>query len=597
MSNRIDFYDEAQRSLSIPAGRGIVFIDGSASEFYDVVEIIADSAPEYGSARFRFDNAGYKSQSEKEAGQLPIVGKGVEVFEVYESGEGIAAGAKRRIFIGQIESVETVTNDSEDLVEVVARDYSAKLERTTVSGRRIDDGDAGRLSASSAVIFNEGGKGNASSGDITRNGKKSRVFSDESDGTYWTCSQAVEYLLAEYISTDELTTPPVEFIDAVMGGALCDEVNVQHDNLVEAIEKVCEIAGVSIRFVPCENMSSPRISFYRPGELPKIELDIQLEGEGLNLSKSQIVSIDRSGSYWPVTHRYYVQGEMKVFESTFELVGAWAPSLEGATQAEYETGHSGFQDVADVYRKWCLNETGDYSSSPYNRGDMYDLSGIDSEAVFLGRQYKFENSISTDLNGKSYGIDVEVSYDGGTSWAEFEGNCDNLNDQCGIYISDAALDNDYYNAADAGLLRLRVTAAIESDERLVYSVADGPVDSVVEVCDHYINTDGVYEYRKVCGSSIFYRDGAGVNDSEKLIDALRRSANRVVNIIETIEVETPFVRTTASVGDRVISGADGRDAIGSRNDRRSVFWVDRVLMDFDRQMTRLKILRKRQFNV
>jgi hypothetical protein len=597
MSNRIDFYETAKQSLSIPAGRGIVFVDGSVSQFLEVTEIINDSAPQYGSAKFRFDNAGYKMLSAIEPGQLPVAGKYVEVFEVYDLGEGNSVPGKHRIFTGQIESVEAVLDGSEDMIEVVARDYSARMERITVSRRRVDDGDSGYLIEGSSLIFNENGKGNASANDVIRDGKKSRIFSADGSGTYWSCGATVQYLLAEYVPPGELSVPPVELIDAVMGEVICDELNVDGDSLLEALEKVCQIAGVLMKFVPCGNLNRPRISFYRPGEHGQVELDMQLEGERLNLSKTQIASVKRTSSFWPVTHRYFEQGEKKVFESTFELVEAWDPALEGRSQAEYETSHADFQDVNNVYRKWCLNETGEYSVAPYNRGDMYDLSGLDNEAVFLGGQQKFLNSISTDQAGDSYGVYVEVSYDTGISWAKFEGGVKNLSDQCGIYISDASLDNDYYNAAVSGQIRLRVTATVESDEHLMYSVADGPVDSVVEVRDHHIDTGGNYEYRKVCGGSIFYRDDAGIDDSEKLLGALRNSANRILNIIETIDVETPFLRTTISVGDRVISGADGRDVIGSRNDRRSTFWVDRVVMDFEKQTTRLKILRKRQFDI
>ncbi|MCF7956136.1 MAG: hypothetical protein K9M75_10065 [Phycisphaerae bacterium] len=597
MSNRIDFYNGASRSLSIPAGRAIVFIDGSVSQFLEVVEIIDDSAPEYGSARFRFDNTGYKMLSSKEPTQLPAAGKCVEVFEVYDLGEGNSIPGRHRIFIGQIENVDAVLDDSEDMIEVATRDYSAKMERITVSGRRVDDGDTGSRIEGSSLIFNEGGKGNASGSDVIRNGKKSRVFSSESSGTYWSCGAAVQYLLAEYIPLGELSVPPVELIDAVMGERICDELNVDSDSLLEALEKVCGIAGISMKFVPCGNLNRPRISFYRPGKHGQVELDMQLEGEELSLSKTQIASVKRTSSFWPVTHRYFAQGEKKVFETTFELVEAWDPALEGRTQAEYETSHADFSDVADVYRKWCLNETGEYSPAPYNRGDMYDLSSIDSQAVFLGGSRKFEDSISTDQASESYGVYVEVSYDAGVNWAKFDGKFENLSDQCGIRISDAALDDDYYNAAVSSHIRLRVTAAVESDERLIYSVADGPVNSVIEVCDHHIKVGAIYEYRKVCGGSIFYRDNAVIDDSEKLLGALRRSANRIVNIIETIDVETPFVRTTVAVGDRVISGSDGRDICGIRNDRRSVFWIDRAVMDFEKQTTRLRILRKRQFDV
>ncbi len=597
MSNRIDFYQGVEQSLAIPAGRGLVFINGSASEFFEIIEIVSDSAPEFGSARFRFDKAGYEIQYDSQFGQLAAIGSLVEVFEVYDKGEATSIPGKRRIFIGQIESVEAVLGENEDLVEIVARDYSAKMERITVSGRRINQGDTGFQVDGVSLVFNEDGKGNASRSNLLRDGKKSRGFSADNNAVYWSCSAAVEYLLAEYVLLGAISIPPVELIDAIMGGAVCDELDVEGDSLLDALVKVCDIAGVSFKFVPCGNITSSRISFYRAGQCGRVELDMQIEGDGLNLSKTQIGKIKRTSSFWPVTHRYYAQGEKKVFESTFELVEAWDPALEGGTQAEYDTSHADFQDVVDVYRKWCLNETGEYSLAPYNRGDMYDLSSIDDEAVFLGGQRRFIDSISTDQEGDSYGVYGEVSYDSGITWEKFDGKYVTLSDQYGLTISDSSLGNDYYNAAIAGLLRFRVTAAVVSDGRLMASVADGPVDSVVEVCDHLINADGLFEYRKVCGSSIFYRDGAGVNDGERLIGALRRSANRVVNTIETIDIETPFVRTTISVGDRVVSGADGRDAIGSVSDGRSVFWVDRVVMDYDRQTTQLRVLRKRQFDL
>ncbi len=598
MSNRIDFYQGVEQSLAIPAATGaVVFINGAASEFFEVIEIITDSAPEFGSARFRFDKAGYEAQHINQFAQLATVGSCVEVFEVYDKGEGTSIPEKRRIFIGQIESAEATLEENEDLVEIVARDYSAKMERITVSGRRINRGDTGFEAKGVSLVFNEDGNGNASRFSVLRNGNKSRLFSADSNSVYWTCSGVVEYLFAEYVLPGAISMPPVELIDTVMDGAVCDELDVEGDSLMDALVKVCDISGVSFKFVPCENIGSSRISFYRVGQCRRVELDMQIEGEVLNLSKTQIGKIKRASSFWPITHRYYAMGEKKIFESTFELVGAWDPALEGRTQAEYETSHIDYPQVVDVYRKWCLNETGEYSTAPYNRGDMFDLSRLDGKAIFLGGQRRFTDSISTDQDGNSYGVYGEISYNSGANWEKFDGACATLSNECGLTVSGNSLGTDFYNAAIAGLLRFRVTAAVVSDGRLMASVADGPVGSVVEVCDYLVNAGGLFEYRKVCGGSIFYPDRGGIDDSEKLIGALRKSANRVVNTIETIDIETPFVRTTISVGDRVVSGTDGRDAIGSIRDGRSVFWVDRVVMNFKRQTTQLKILRKRQFDV
>ena len=64
-------------------------------------------------------------------------------------------------------------------------------------------------------------------------------------------------------------------------------------------------------------------------------------------------------------------------------------------------------------------------------------------------------------------------------------------------------------------------------------------------------------------------------------------------IIETIDVQTPILATHYQVGDRITVSPDSRDVLGTRRDSRSVFWIDRVRMDFEKQCTDLRILRSR----
>jgi hypothetical protein len=49
------------------------------------------------------------------------------------------------------------------------------------------------------------------------------------------------------------------------------------------------------------------------------------------------------------------------------------------------------------------------------------------------------------------------------------------------------------------------------------------------------------------------------------------------------------------VGDRVTSSPDSRDILGARADNRSLFWIDKITMDFQKQCTELKVLRKRVY--
>lgn len=78
-----------------------------------------------------------------------------------------------------------------------------------------------------------------------------------------------------------------------------------------------------------------------------------------------------------IKHKYIGQGDFKIYEATFDLIKAWDPGLE---QDNYESfspsTNPNFCQVKDVYRKWCLNEAGQYSNSPYNQGDAFDFSQI-----------------------------------------------------------------------------------------------------------------------------------------------------------------------------------------------------------------------------
>ena len=63
-------------------------------------------------------------------------------------------------------------------------------------------------------------------------------------------------------------------------------------------------------------------------------------------------------------------------------------------------------------------------------------------------------------------------------------------------------------------------------------------------------------------------------------------------IIETIDIQTPIVAIHYEVGDRVTTSPDSRDILGVRQDNLSIFWIERVRIDFEKQCTDLRILRK-----
>ena len=127
----------------------------------------------------------------------------------------------------------------------------------------------------------------------------------------------------------------------------------------------------------------------------------------------------------------------------------WDPGQAGQPREDYRRGgNPDFGQVAEVYRKWVLNEAGDYSGSPWNAGPAYDFGPLFGDAS-MPRRRPLLPTISTDAAGESCGVYVEVSYDAGASYARYAGPVSVLRDECGIYLSSDQLPPELFLAADA----------------------------------------------------------------------------------------------------------------------------------------------------
>ena len=195
---------------------------------------------------------------------------------------------------------------------------------------------------------------------------------------------------------------------------------------------------------------------------------------------------------------------------------------------------------------------------------------------------------------------MQVSFDDGLSWWQYLYAFNNLLSECGVWLSSDQLDFNTWAAALDGQLKFRITASVISDERLNCVIADGPVDSVVPVVEHIITLPRQFKYRKVSSQSIFADsddDTLGpadeIDNSDALYEFVRQQAAVSNETIETIDVQTPGLVFGYHIGDRITCSPESRDMFSCRADNRSVSWVERVQMDFEKQCTNLKIVRQR----
>lgn len=609
MSNRIDFFQSTQTQLALPAATVSISIDGSVCPILEVLEIVRGNWPEFSWARLSYNPAAYPDVGTIPTEQVETsiaIGRSVCICRVYN---GIAPGAAAfslPVFEGRIESIETRIGPDGEKVEIIARDFSSVLERITVYGQRVGCSDGSTLFLAGVdAIFNPDRKANAATDSIENNGHNYTVFADKPlQAKLWSYAEAIDYLLCEYLPVGWLQRPGIEQLRALTEKQIVRDLDVTGLRLLEALQRCCDRIGLRFRFVPRLESNDPRqaIVFYRAGEGRTVELNCQYAGEQFSISKTNIAILNSKKGFYPITHKYIGQGDFKVYEATFDLVKAW----DGADEDTYYDNFSpstnpDFYKVKDVYRKWCLNEAGDYSGSPYNQGEPFDFSKIFESSNFTRYRRRFWPALSTDKEGKSLGYFLEVSFDNGLHWWQYLYAFNNLLDECGVWLSSDQLDVDTWVAALKGVLKFRITASVVSDERLSCAVADGPVDSTAPVVEHIITLPRQFKYRKVSGKSIFANVSDGtlgapdeVDDSTALYEFVRKKAQAASETIETVDIRTAYLAFDYDIGDKVTSSPNGRDLISTANNNRSISLIDRVQMDFKNQCTNLKIVRKRR---
>lgn len=157
----------------------------------------------------------------------------------------------------------------------------------------------------------------------------------------------------------------------------------------------------------------------------------------------------------PIRLRLIAEGAM--VESTFNLIGAWPSHEEGQADSEYaRSTSSDFDSVANVYRRWVLNEDGAFEGERFDATSLFD----DGRAVPTV-PLRFDAPLTRDGAGQALGIIVEYRTDG-VNWKLYPGRWTNLADRAGLYLADDALPADVLAAGQNQTLEVRVTATLRS---------------------------------------------------------------------------------------------------------------------------------------
>ena len=608
MSNRIDFFQSEQTSLALPAVTVSILIDGELCPDLQLIEIIRSGWPDFSWAKFIYNPAAYPTGGFTSAEDIEsefAMGKSISVRQYYNGTPPCAATFSFPIFHGHIERIDTRMSKTGENVEIIAKDFGTALKRVSVYGQRLTKIDGSSVFLTGLdTIFNPDSQGNAHSEPISVNGKSYTAFCAESpQSKHWSYAEVIDYLLSEYMPLGQLRRPTLVQLKTLTENQIVRDLDLTELNLSEALYQCCERIGLDFKFVPTLTPIGPdqAIVFYKKSTGRTIELNCQPTGETLSFSRTNIAALESTRHRYPVTHKYIGHGDFKIYEATFELIKAWDAGLEDTNYDTFSPStNPNFYQVKDVYRKWCLNEAGQYSGQPYNQGDAFDFTRIFQSNHFVYRRRRFRPALTTDMLGRSLGYFLQVSYDSGQTWWQYLHAFNILLDECGVWLSSDRLDIDTWVAALQGSLQFRITASVISDERLTATVADGPIHSTAPVLEHVMTLPRQFKYRKVSDQSIFATTTDQtlgtpdeVDDSNALYQFIRHTAAASPEVIETFDIETPSLMFDCQVEDTVTTSPESRDLLACRSDNRSTSRIVRVQMDFRKQCTNLRIVRQR----
>jgi hypothetical protein len=255
MSNRIDFFQSERSKLSLPAATVSIEIDGELCPMLEAVEIVRDVWPNFSWARLAYNPAPYADSDLIAAEDMETqfaMGQSVCIRQCYN---GVAPGAATfslPIFYGRIEGIETTLGPESQMVEIIARDFSAQLGRITVYGQRVVvDGDSTVFLPGLETVFNPDGRANATSAPVQVSGKGYAVFyAGPSNVKAWKYAEVIDYLLSEYLPGGRLQIPDSRRLAALTENQVVRDLDVTGLSLLESLYRCCERINLQFKFVP-----------------------------------------------------------------------------------------------------------------------------------------------------------------------------------------------------------------------------------------------------------------------------------------------------------------------------------------------------------
>ncbi len=523
-----------------------VYVDGQQRRDLVVLSWEEAEAPRFGKVALALRSQATTLDSKRiqDLTALPPMGSEILIvpadITVGKSFRGIVSGHKARF-----------SESDETLVAEVDHYLMLTLSVAIQSRWHIEQGGPVEIDNANAT-FNTGPETLASQETVTIKFRQARLFDATASAKRWSVADALGYLIATNIPAD-IEVPTQNELDSLAGDIDLGTVNVSEMTVVEAMVKVAQRGGLRLRSAS----RGSGLVVYRPGKDGQ-DRSVMLQpfGSDLSLRKSNLWRGQLVFRRRPSRRSVLALGEYKQYESTLTLSKGWDPSLETARWRDFVRSEStAWSAVADVYRKWVLNEHGRYCTSPWNL-TAHDFSSISSDDFLVLTPRKFLPCLSTDVTGQSLGVVVEFRCGAGAGWRRWTAPVWISNDECAVYLGGDALPSEFFQATVSNDAELRVTGTVLSDSRLAVEITGDRVNprEIIDLSDRAA-------WRKVHTTSLFHnQSGLGVpnerNDTDLLTQTARRHAEITSRAAEA-KLTLGWVNTSYHVGD-IIDKVEGR---------------------------------------
>lgn len=493
--NVLTIHSASSTSSVVRATAPAVYVDGQRRYDLHVESWSELPAPKFGVATLALAMSGRyrRGRGIEDVAALPGVASRVQIC--------LAPGHRHPVFDGIVTKHLVDLGPDREQLGIEIRDALAARLSPAVVGRWEVSGSLPVFIPGGRCAFNGGPNGSASPSSYTIGSSTSRIFDSGEEGQLWSVADIITYLVAAHVPAD-IAISGLEDLEDIGGEVYPSRLSLTGQPVGQAIAHTCGLAGLAVRGDRHRDAGSGRgIVIYRPGRTGiRRAIKLQHRGTTLDLRRTDLWKGGIRFRRRPARRSVLILGAKKAYESTFQLQPGW-----DFVQATYHyrdfirSEAADWPAVADVYRKWVLNEARLYCDEPYNL-DAFDFTTISSEDFLLSRQRRFLPCLSRGPDGRGLGIVVEASYDEGSTWQCYGGAVRISEAECTIHLTDDALPANYFQAVRAGTAKFRVTATVTADRRLSAQV-QGDTAQTVEVVEL-----PTARWTKVHAESMFYND-------------------------------------------------------------------------------------------